>query len=288
MAIVSVLGERKRLRSGEHPKVPSALRATIPSAHLNPPVADTIGAPRRTTPIVPIIDGSTANQNPKCFRGAEWDRTVGLLNAIEACGGRMWTWSRSGSRWRGRSGRAWRDAEGRAAAKRADDGRADISAVAAGAGTHWAGGSGSGGRAGRRSGAQARHLPGVSPRRAAGAELAHAPAHIRHARGTLRGEPMAPASVARPHDHHHDHALRTPVEEQHRPIPEGILAAGNAVVDPDARIVAMLGARSDFARGTAWQRNSTPSREPNETDHLTCRRDPLPLKRVTSCRSVRV
>jgi hypothetical protein len=25
------------------------------------------------------------------------------------------------------------------------------------------------------------------------------------------------------------------VEEHHRPIPEGILAAGNAVVDPDAR-----------------------------------------------------
>lgn len=39
------------------------------------------------------------------------------------------------------------------------------------------------------------------------------------------------------------------VEEHHRSIPEGILAAGNAVVDPDARIVAMLGARSDFARG---------------------------------------
>ena len=38
------------------------------------------------------------------------------------------------------------------------------------------------------------------------------------------------------------------VEERHRPIPEGILAAGNAVVDPDARIVAMLGVRSDFAR----------------------------------------
>lgn len=49
------------------------------------------------------------------------------------------------------------------------------------------------------------------------------------------------------------------VEEHHRPIPEEILAAGNAVVDPDARIVAMLGARSDFGRsnGTAPSRNLT-------------------------------
>ena len=39
------------------------------------------------------------------------------------------------------------------------------------------------------------------------------------------------------------------VEEPHRPIPEEIRAAGNAVVDPDARIVAMLVARSEFAGG---------------------------------------
>jgi hypothetical protein len=39
------------------------------------------------------------------------------------------------------------------------------------------------------------------------------------------------------------------VEEHHRPIPEQILAAGNAVVDPDSRIVAMLGARADHSRG---------------------------------------
>jgi integrase len=41
------------------------------------------------------------------------------------------------------------------------------------------------------------------------------------------------------------------VEEHHRPIPAEILAAGNAVVDPDARVVAMLGARSDQARGNS-------------------------------------
>ena len=65
------------------------------------------------------------------------------------------------------------------------------------------------------------------------------------------------------------------VEEHHRPIPEEVLAVGNAVVDPDARIVAMLGARSDFAGGNGVATDHTPSREPNQTDHLTSRRDPL-------------
>jgi integrase len=41
------------------------------------------------------------------------------------------------------------------------------------------------------------------------------------------------------------------VEEHHRPIPEEILAAGNAVVDPDSRVLAMLGARADHARGNS-------------------------------------
>jgi hypothetical protein len=41
------------------------------------------------------------------------------------------------------------------------------------------------------------------------------------------------------------------VEEHHRPIPDEILAAGNAVVDPDSRILAMLGARCDHARGNS-------------------------------------
>src|SRR5204863_5758962 len=37
------------------------------------------------SPIVPKTDFSTATEEkPKCFRGAERDRTVGLLNAIEA------------------------------------------------------------------------------------------------------------------------------------------------------------------------------------------------------------
>jgi integrase len=35
------------------------------------------------------------------------------------------------------------------------------------------------------------------------------------------------------------------VEEHHRPIPDDILAAGNRMADPDARVMAMLAARSD-------------------------------------------
>jgi hypothetical protein len=38
------------------------------------------------------------------------------------------------------------------------------------------------------------------------------------------------------------------VEEHHRPIPDDILAAGNAVTDPDERVIAMLGARSVIVR----------------------------------------
>jgi hypothetical protein len=50
------------------------------------------------------------------------------------------------------------------------------------------------------------------------------------------------------------------VEDHHRPIPEEILAAGNAVVDPDVRIIAMLGARSDFAcgNGVATEQHAIP------------------------------
>lgn len=39
------------------------------------------------------------------------------------------------------------------------------------------------------------------------------------------------------------------VEEHHRPIPNDVLAAGNAMTDPDERVLAMLGARSPHARG---------------------------------------
>jgi integrase len=39
------------------------------------------------------------------------------------------------------------------------------------------------------------------------------------------------------------------VEDHHRPIPDDILAAGNAVTDPDERVIAMLGARSVIVRG---------------------------------------
>ena len=38
------------------------------------------------------------------------------------------------------------------------------------------------------------------------------------------------------------------VEEHHRPIPDDILEAGNAVADPDERVIAMLGARSVIVR----------------------------------------
>jgi integrase len=41
------------------------------------------------------------------------------------------------------------------------------------------------------------------------------------------------------------------VEEHHRPVPAAILAAGDAVVDPDERVIAMLGARSGLVRGNA-------------------------------------
>jgi hypothetical protein len=41
------------------------------------------------------------------------------------------------------------------------------------------------------------------------------------------------------------------VEEHHRPIPDEILAAGNAVSHPDSRVIAMLGARGDHARGNS-------------------------------------
>ena len=34
------------------------------------------------------------------------------------------------------------------------------------------------------------------------------------------------------------------VEEHHRPIPHDILTAGNAMTDPDERVIAMLGVRS--------------------------------------------
>jgi integrase-like protein len=68
------------------------------------------------------------------------------------------------------------------------------------------------------------------------------------------------------------------VEEHHRPIPEEILAAGNAVIDPDAASSRCSAPVPTSRVATAWQRNSTPSREPNATDDLTRRRDPLPLK----------
>jgi hypothetical protein len=41
------------------------------------------------------------------------------------------------------------------------------------------------------------------------------------------------------------------VEEHHRPIPDAILAAGNAMTDPDERVLAMLGARSFIVRGNS-------------------------------------
>jgi len=40
-------------------------------------------------------------------------------------------------------------------------------------------------------------------------------------------------------------------EEHHRPIPADILAVGAAVIDPDERVMAMLGARSGSVRGNA-------------------------------------
>jgi integrase len=46
------------------------------------------------------------------------------------------------------------------------------------------------------------------------------------------------------------------VEEHNRPIPDDILAAGNAVVDPDARVIAMIGARSGSSVATPWQKSS--------------------------------
>jgi integrase len=41
------------------------------------------------------------------------------------------------------------------------------------------------------------------------------------------------------------------IAEHRRPIPNDILAAGNAMTDPDERVVAMLGARSNKVRGNA-------------------------------------
>jgi integrase len=41
------------------------------------------------------------------------------------------------------------------------------------------------------------------------------------------------------------------VEEHHRPIPDDILAAGNAMTDPDERVLAMLGARSFIVCGNS-------------------------------------
>jgi hypothetical protein len=41
------------------------------------------------------------------------------------------------------------------------------------------------------------------------------------------------------------------VEEHHRPVPEEILAAGNASSTRTHGVVAMLGARSDHARGSS-------------------------------------
>jgi hypothetical protein len=41
------------------------------------------------------------------------------------------------------------------------------------------------------------------------------------------------------------------VEEHHRPIPEEILSAGAANLDPDQRVIAMLGARSAALHGNS-------------------------------------
>jgi hypothetical protein len=41
------------------------------------------------------------------------------------------------------------------------------------------------------------------------------------------------------------------VEEHHRPVPAALLAAGATVMDPDERVIAMLGARSGLVRGNA-------------------------------------
>jgi hypothetical protein len=56
------------------------------------------------------------------------------------------------------------------------------------------------------------------------------------------------------------------VEEHHRPIPDEILAAGNAVVDPDSRILAMLGARTDHARGNSVAKGRARSPEPKNQE----------------------
>jgi hypothetical protein len=41
------------------------------------------------------------------------------------------------------------------------------------------------------------------------------------------------------------------VEKHHRPVPATILAAGATVMDPDARVIAMLRGRSGSVRGSA-------------------------------------
>jgi hypothetical protein len=41
------------------------------------------------------------------------------------------------------------------------------------------------------------------------------------------------------------------VEEHYRPIPEYIVAEGAGVLDPDQRILVMLGARTDIVRGNS-------------------------------------
>jgi hypothetical protein len=63
------------------------------------------------------------------------------------------------------------------------------------------------------------------------------------------------------------------VEEHHRPIPDEILAARAGRVDPDERVVAVLGARSSLRRGNAWQRSHDPSAVSNRIAILTSRRD---------------
>jgi hypothetical protein len=41
------------------------------------------------------------------------------------------------------------------------------------------------------------------------------------------------------------------VEEHYRPIPEHIVSEGAGVLDPDQRILVMLGARTDIVRGNS-------------------------------------
>jgi integrase len=84
---------------------------------------------------------------------------------------------------------------------------------------------------------------------------------LRHTFGThsalFRREPVAAAGVARAQAHRRDHALRARAEGHPRELPEVVREATRGIDDPDARVLAMLGARGSHVAAATTPEKKT-------------------------------